>query len=55
MAAAPNRKRIICILGFTNYYHDFLPGIANVTAELNGVKNYRLIVWTPEMINDFNT
>ena len=42
-------------LGFTNYYRDFLPGFANVTAELNSVKNLRKIVWTPEMINNFNT
>ena len=48
-------KELSAFLGFTYYYHDFLPGFANVTAELNTVKNKRLIVWTPEMINNFNT
>ena len=48
-------KELSALLGFTNYYHDFLPGFANVTAELNSVKNSRLIVWTPEMISNFNT
>jgi len=55
MAAAPDQKELSAFLGFTNYYRDFLPGFANVTAELNSVKNNRLIVWTPEMINNFNT
>ena len=32
-----------------------MPGFANVSAELNSVKNSRLIVWTPEMIANFNT
>ena len=48
-------KELSAFLGFTNYYHDFLPGFENVTAELNSVKNNRSIVWTPEMINNFNT
>ena len=48
-------KELSVFLGFTNYYCDFLPGFVNVTAELNSVKNNRLIVWTPEMINNFNT
>ena len=43
-------KELSAFLGFTNYYRDFLPGFANVTAELNSVKNNKLIVWTPEMI-----
>ena len=47
-------KELSAFLGFTNYYHDFLPGFENVTAELNSVKNNRSIVWTPEMINNFN-
>ncbi len=49
------RKELSAFLGFTNYYRDFLPGFANVTAELNSVKNNRFIVWTPEMTNNFNT
>ena len=48
-------KELSAFLGFTNYYSDFLPGFTNVTAELNSVKNSRLIVWTPEMISNFNT
>ena len=48
-------KELSAFLGFTNYYRDFLPGFANVRAELNSVKNNRTIVWTPEMINNFNT
>ena len=48
-------KELSAFLGFTNYYHNFLPGFVNVTAELNSVKNNRLIVWTPEMINNFST
>jgi len=45
-------KELSAFLGFTNYYRDFLP---DVTAELNSVKNNRLVVWTPEMINNSNT
>jgi len=37
-------KELSAFLGFTNYYCDFLPGFANVTAELNSVKNNRLVV-----------
>ena len=48
-------KELSAFLGFTNYYLDFLPGFANFTAELNSVKNSRLIVWTLEMISNFNT
>ena len=48
-------KELYAFLGFTNYYRDFLPGFANVTAEVNSVKNNRSIVWTPEMITNFNT
>ena len=47
-------KELSAFLGFTNYYRDFLPGFANVTAELNSVKNNRFIVWTPEMTSNFN-
>ncbi len=32
-------KELSAFLGFTNYYRDFLPGFANVMAELNSVKN----------------
>jgi len=48
-------KELSAFLGFTNYYRDFLPGFANVTAELNSVKNNKSIAWTTEMINNFNT
>ena len=27
-------KELTAFLGFTNYYRDFLPGFANITAEL---------------------
>ena len=42
-------KELSVFLGFTNYYRDFLPGFANVTAELNNVKNIKKIVWTRDV------
>ena len=42
-------KELSAFLGFTNYYRDFLLGFANVMAELNSVKNNKLIVWSLEM------
>ncbi len=38
-------KELSAFLGFTNYYRDFLPGFANVTAELNSVKNNNMLFY----------
>ena len=40
-------------LGFANYYLDFLPDFANLTAELNTVKTKCVIEWKENMVNDF--
>ena len=47
-------KELSAFLGFAGYYREFLPGFAEVTANLNEVKNKRTVTWTTEMINNFN-
>jgi len=63
----PNISEILNSLGKSRYFST-LDDVANayhvieveensrpITAELNNVKNTRSIVWTPEMISNFNT
>ena len=40
-------------LGFTNYYHEFLPDFAKMTACLNAVKSKKIIDWTENLVHCF--
>ena len=48
-------KELLSFLGFAGYYREFLPGFAEVTENLNEVKNKQALSWTEEMINNYNT
>ena len=42
-------------LGFAGYYREFLPWFAEITANLNEVKNKHMLTWSTEMVINFNT
>jgi len=46
-------KELSSFLGFTGYYREFLPGFAEITAEMNAVKNKRKIDWSEKMKLNF--
>ena len=48
-------KELAAFLGFCGYYREFLPGFATMTANLNEVKNKRVLTWSESMIENFNT
>jgi len=48
-------KDLSSILGFAGYYREFLPWFAEITANLNEVKNKHMLTWSTEMVINFNT
>jgi len=40
-------------MGFIGYYRGFLPDIAGLTHEMNGMKNGATLQWTPEVLAKF--
>ena len=47
-------KELAAFLGFTNYYREFMPDFAKMTADLNTEKSKKVIVWTENLLNCFN-
>ena len=47
-------RDLAAFLGFTNYYREFLPDFAKMTAGLNAVKSKKIIEWTENLVHCFN-
>ena len=47
-------RELAVFLGFNNYYSEFLPDFAKMTAGLNAVKTKKIIEWTEDLIHCFN-
>ena len=47
-------RELVVFLGFTNYYREFLPDFAKMTAGLNAVKAKTIIEWNTNLVYCFN-
>jgi len=46
-------KGLMSFLGFVQYYSAFLPCFSELTVRMNGMKNRKVLAWSPEAKNDF--
>ena len=46
-------NELAAFLGFTNYYREFLPDFAKMTADLNTEKSKKIIDWTEDLMKCF--
>ena len=44
----------MAFLGYTNYYREYLPDFAKMTAGLNVVKSKKIIEWDENLVHCFN-
>ena len=47
-------RDLAAFLGFTNYYHEFLPAFGKMTSGLNAVKSKKIIEWNENLVHCFN-